>query len=69
MMVVMMMRVIIVRAIVVIVVVMVVMMGIIVILRHFYVRFPLRFRFGACGVRPVNGLQQGDRIRDRLEQL
>ena len=53
----------------VIIVVMVMMMRVIVILRQSYVWFPFGFRLAACGVRPVNGLEQGDRIRDRLEQL
>ena len=55
----------------VIIVVMMVMVRIIVvpILRQSHVCVSLRLRLGANGVRRVNRLQQGGRIRDRLEQL
>ena len=68
MMVVMMVMIVIGAAVIVVVMVMM-MMRVIVILRQSYVWFPFGFRLAACGVRPVNGLEQGDRIRDRLEQL
>src|SRR5215467_13136367 len=52
-----------------VIIVVMMMMRVIVILRQSYIWFPFGFRLGACGVRLVNGLEQGNRIRDRLEQL
>jgi hypothetical protein len=72
------MLVVIIGALVIIVVMMVMMMVMVMvmvriivvpILRQSHVCVSLRLRLGASGVRRVNGLQQGGRIRDRLEQL
>ena len=68
MMMVVMMVMIVIGAAVIVVVMVMMMMRVIVILRHSYVWFPFGFHLAACGVRLVNGLEQGDRIRDRLEQ-